>query len=132
MRPLKIGDVARRAGVSVDTVRFYEREGVLPAADRRPYGYRVYDESVLTPLTYIRVAKDLGFTLPEIRDMDRLSFGERRACDHVRQLAERKLADVEEKLRLLGRMRRTLTRVIGRRERPGGADCPLFGTNTAQ
>ena len=132
MRPLKIGDVARRAGVSVDTVRFYERVGVLPAADRRPSGYRVYDESVLTPLTYIRVAKGLGFTLPEIRDMVRLSFGEWRACDHVRQLAERKLADVEEKLRQHGRMRRTLKRVIGRCERHDGVDCPLFGKSTVE
>src|SRR5688572_8792507 len=65
---MKIGEVARRAGVSVDTVRFYERRGVLPSAERRPSGYRMFSESTVERIRMARDLQDLGFTLDEIID----------------------------------------------------------------
>ena len=66
---LTIGTVAKRAGVAIDTIRFYEREGLLPEPLRRASGYRSYNESAISRLRFIRRAKDLGFTLEEIRDL---------------------------------------------------------------
>ena len=65
---MKIGQVAQQAGVSVDTVRFYERRGVLPAADRRPSGYRVFDESTVDRIRTAKTLQDMGFTLDEVID----------------------------------------------------------------
>lgn len=65
---MKIGQVARQAGVSVDTIRFYERRGVLPAAERRPSGYREFDITVVERIRMAKAMQDLGFTLDEIVD----------------------------------------------------------------
>ncbi|MCT7094655.1 MerR family transcriptional regulator, partial [Salmonella enterica] len=66
---MTIGAVARRVGVAIDTIRYYEREGLLPEPLRRASGYRSYDEGAVRQLRFIRRAKDLGFTLEEIRDL---------------------------------------------------------------
>ncbi len=99
MTAMKIGEVARRSGVGVETIRYYEREGLLLEPERRPSGYQQYDESTVGRLEYIRQAKDLGFTLAEIRELLELSFAARAGCDHVRQRAEEKVADIEGKIR---------------------------------
>ena len=70
---LTIGAVAKRVGVAIDTIRYYEREGLLPEPERRASGYRSYDEGAVRQLRFIRRAKDLGFTLEEIRDLLALS-----------------------------------------------------------
>jgi MerR family copper efflux transcriptional regulator len=67
--PLTIGVVARRVGVAIDTIRYYEREGLLPEPARRASGYRSYGEGAVTQLRFIRRAKELGFTLEEIREL---------------------------------------------------------------
>ncbi len=68
-KPLSIGRVARRAGVGVETVRFYERQGLIEEPPRRMSGYREYDEDVVSRLGFIRRAKELGFTLKEIKEL---------------------------------------------------------------
>ena len=70
---MKIGELAQRAGVGIDTVRYYEREGLLPPAQRLASGYRVYAQDDVLRLRFVRRAKALGFTLPEIRDLLTLS-----------------------------------------------------------
>jgi MerR family copper efflux transcriptional regulator len=127
MSSMKIGEIARRSGVGIETIRFYEREGLLQEPRRRPSGYRQYDEATLDRLEYIRRAKELGFTLSEIRELLELSFASHVGCDHIRQRAEAKLADIEAKIRSLQKMRRSLGQIVKDcREKnvPGG--CPLL------
>ena len=126
MSAMKIGEVARRTGVGVDTIRFYEREGLLQEPERRPSGYRQYDESTVRRLEYVSRAKGLGFTLAEIRGLLELSFAAHVGCDHVRQRAEAKIADIEDKIRNLQQMRRSLRSIVSRCQAKDSAkDCPL-------
>ena len=126
MTAMKIGGVAERSGIGIETIRYYEREGLLPEPVRRPSGYRQYDESTVERLEYIRRAKELGFTLAEIRELLELSFAAHAGCDHVRRRAEGKLADIGEKIRSLQQMKRSLGKLVERcRAKDSAADCPL-------
>ena len=75
MKSLRIGEVSKRANVGIETIRYYEREGLLSEPERKPSGYRQYDEAVIARLQFIRRAKELGFTLGEIRELLGLWFG---------------------------------------------------------
>jgi MerR family copper efflux transcriptional regulator len=107
-----IGAVARRAGVGIDTIRYYEREGLLPAPQRRASGYRDYGPDVVERLRFIRRAKDLGFTLEEIRELLALSTDRERGVKTVKQRAEVRLGEVEQRIRELQRMKRGLRQLI--------------------
>lgn len=108
---MKIGEVAKAAGVGIDAVRFYEREGLLPEPARRPSGYREYSSDVVMDLHFIKRAKELGFSLKEISEL--LSIGREpdATAGDVKRLAEEKLADLEDKIRSLQRMKRALRKV---------------------
>lgn len=107
-----IGALARRAGVGIDTIRYYEREHLLPAPQRRASGYRDYGPDVVERLRFIRRAKDLGFTLQEIRELLVLSTDRERGVKSVRQRAEARLVEVEQRIRELQRMKRGLKQLI--------------------
>ncbi len=127
MSVLKIGEVAKRSDVAIETVRYYERQGLLAEPDRRPSGYRQYDDSVVSRLLFIRRIKDLGFTLAEIKELLGLWFDSKTRCEHVRQRAEQKIDDIEGKIRSLQKMKRSLKRVIGQCENRNAIDeCPLW------
>ncbi len=111
MDTLSIGQVARSAGVGVETVRFYEREGLLEEPPRRASGYRQYSEQVVTRLHFIKRAQKLGFSLKEISELLLLRVDAQTSCDEVRQRTEAKLAEVERKLVELQRMRQALLQV---------------------
>jgi len=106
--PLTIGQVARRAGVGVETVRFYEREGLVAPAGRRRTGYRQYRPDAIQRIRFIREAKEVGFSLKEIAALLALRVNRRSTCADARARAEAKLVDIEEKIRMLERMRATL------------------------
>jgi Hg(II)-responsive transcriptional regulator len=126
MTAMKIGEVARRSNLGIETIRYYEREGLLLKPERRPSGYRQYDESTVERLKYIRQAKELGFTLAEIRELLELSPVNQAGCDHIRQRAEAKVADIEEKIRSLQQMKRALGKIVDRcRAKDSEDDCPL-------
>ena len=126
MTAMKIGEVAKRSNIGIETIRYYEREGLLLEPERRPSGYRQYDESTVERLDYLRGAKELGFTLAEIRELLELSFAAHVGCDHVRQRAEAKVADIEGKIRSLQRMKRSLGKIVERcRAKNSTEDCPL-------
>ncbi len=105
---MKIGEVAKAAGIGIDAVRFYEREGLIPEPARRPSGYRMYSPDVVLSLRFIRRAKELGFSLKEISELLSLETAAEATAADVRELAEAKLADIKERIRALQRMRRAL------------------------
>jgi DNA-binding transcriptional MerR regulator len=126
MTAMKIGEVAKRSGIGIETIRYYEREGLLLAPERWPSGYRQYDESTVERLDYIRRAKELSFTLAEIQELLELSIVAHAGCDHIRQRAEAKVADIEGKIRGLQQMKRSLTKVVEcSRATNSTEDCPL-------
>ncbi|MCA9020231.1 heavy metal-responsive transcriptional regulator [Gimesia benthica] len=127
MSALKIGEVAKRSEVGVETIRYYERQGLLAEPERRPSGFRQYDESVVSRLLFIRNAKELGFTLAEIKELLGLWFDVNTKCVHVRQRAEKKIANIEDKIRLLQKMKRSLKKIINQCEGRNTVDeCPLW------
>jgi Hg(II)-responsive transcriptional regulator len=126
MKAMKIGEVAKRSGIGIETIRYYEREGLLQEPERRPSGYRQYDESTIQRLEYISRAKALGFTLAEIRELLELSFAAHTGCDHIRQRAEAKITDIESKIRSLQQMRRSLRKIVARcKAKDSPHECPL-------
>jgi Zn(II)-responsive transcriptional regulator len=125
MTTLGIGQLARRAGVAIDTVRYYERNQLLAPAERLPSGYRRYGEGELKRLRFIRRAKVLGFTLEEIREL--LSLSDERNVAKVRRAAERKLADIEQRVAELQRIRGGLRTLIEACPGHGRAEaCPIL------
>ncbi|MEO8467057.1 MAG: heavy metal-responsive transcriptional regulator [Gammaproteobacteria bacterium] len=107
-----IGSAAQRAGVGIDTIRYYEREGLLPTAQRRASGYRDYAASSVERLRFIRRAKDLGFTLREIRELLALSHDRERGVGDVKRLAQQRLAEIEHRIAELQRVERGLKQLI--------------------
>ena len=98
-KPLTIGLVARQASVGVETVRFYERQGLIEEPPRRLSGYREYGDDVVPRLGFIRRAKNLGFTLKEIKELLSLRRDPSTPVADVRRRAEAKIADIETKIR---------------------------------
>ena len=125
--PLKIGDVARLTGFSVDTVRFYEKSGLLGRVARRPSGIREYDHNVVRRLVFIRQAARLGFSLTEIRGLLALRVSSRTTCETVRSRTLVKLADVDARLAELKLMRAALERLAATCATATGAEpCPFL------
>ena len=133
---MKIGELAKQAGVGIDTVRYYEREGVLPPPKREGSGYRHYNGNDLARLQFIRRAKTLGFSLKEIGELLLLSGRSHDDMHTVRQAAETRLQDVQIKLDELARIKQGLDLLIAACPGHGEiADCPivaaLFNTDGA-
>lgn len=122
-----IGSVARRAGVGIDTIRYYEREGLLPPPRRRASGYRDYGDAAIERLRFIRRAKDLGFTLQEIRELLALSSDRERGVHNVKRRAGARLAGIEERVRELQKVRRGLKQLIATCPGDGPLEhCPIL------
>jgi len=105
---LRIGQVAAQSGVSVDTLRYYERLGLLPVSARTDGGYRLYDPWVLDRLAFIKRAQSFGFTLDEIKQMLQLETAEPEACSRVLEMIEQKLEDLDRRYEEIKRLRREL------------------------
>ncbi len=127
MPGLTIGKVAAQAGVHVETVRYYERVGLLPPPPRTDSGYRLYQPESVVRLRFIKEAQGLGFTLDEIRELLALRVDAQTSCQEVRRRAERKVAEMEEKIRSLQKMRDALARLIAACEQGGpDGECPIL------
>jgi MerR family copper efflux transcriptional regulator len=125
MQSIGIGSLARRAGVSVDTVRYYERDGLLAPSKRLASGYRRYSEVELSRLRFIRRAQALGFSLKEVKDL--LAISGQRDVARIKRRAQDKLADVERRIAELERIRDGLSTLIERCPGHGrAADCPIL------
>lgn len=122
-----IGEVAKRAGIGVETVRFYERKGLVEPPPRSEAGYRLYPDEAISRLRFVRRAKDLGFTLDQIGTLLDLRVGADTPCDDVRALASERLADVENKLMQLQRIAAVLQQVVETCDANGRTgDCPIL------
>src|SRR5687767_8072374 len=126
-RMLKIGEVAKRSGVGVEALRFYERGGLLDRPSRTYSGYRVYGEEVLERLAFIKRAQALGFSLDEIRQIvDDARKGES-PCDEVREIVRRRMDKLDERLRELHRYRRELKSTLAEWDKVGRAPGHICG-----
>lgn len=126
---LRIGEVARRSGVGVETLRFYERRGLLGRPARSEANYRVYGEAVLERLAFIKRAQAIGFTLDEVAQIFAESAEGRLPCHHVREMARRKLEELDRRLAELRRYRAELARTLGEWDERGeeeGSVCGLI------
>jgi len=127
METLTIGKLARRAGVGVETVRFYERKGLIPEPPRRPSGYRQYPLVAVRRIQFIRRAKELGFTLTEVGELLSLRVDPRTTCADVRGRAEAKVADIDDKILALLYMKSALVRLTEACTGSGPtSECPIL------
>jgi Hg(II)-responsive transcriptional regulator len=127
MDGLTIGKVARGAGLAIDTVRYYEREGLLHKPARTPSGYRQYSADAVTRLRFICQAKELGFSLREIKELLSLRVGTGGSCREVKDRAERKIADVDRRIAQLKHMRRALAKLAAECSGRGPTtECPIL------
>lgn len=107
-----IGELAEKADVSVDTIRYYEREGLIEPVSVRDSGYREFDKNSVETIRFVVRAKDLGFSLKEIRNLLTLKNNPDTRCGEVKALAEKKLADVTAKIKSLQAMKKDLTGLL--------------------
>lgn len=127
MGNLTIGHVARRAGVNVETIRFYQRRELLPLPPRPESGHRSYPEETVARVRFIKHAQELGFSLAEISELLSLRMEAGVSCADVKRRAQVKLADVETRMQSLRKMKSALTKLIGAcaGEGPTSA-CPIL------
>jgi len=124
---LTIGKVAHSAGLAIDTVRYYEREGLLEKPARTASGYRHYTPEAVARLRFIRQAKDLGFSLSEIKELLALRVTPGKSCADVKARAEAKIADVEQRVATLMRMKRALAKLASSCSGRGPtSECPIL------
>lgn len=109
MNGLTIGKLAKHTGFGIETIRFYERRGLIEEPARRPSGYRDYPPTVVRRLQFIQRSKELGFSLSEISDLLSLRVDENRTCSDVLEVANAKINEIGEKIVALERMRNALS-----------------------
>ncbi|VAV84985.1 Transcriptional regulator, MerR family [hydrothermal vent metagenome] len=127
MGSITIGKVARLAGVGVETVRFYEREGLIDEPPRMDSGYRQYPADTVRRLRFIRRAKELGFTLKEIKELLALRIDPETTCKDIRLRAEVKIGDIEGKILSLQRMKDALKKLtVACSGRGPVSECPIL------
>ena len=133
MSGFTIGKAAKQAGVGVETVRFYERRGLIEQPPRRDNGYRQYPEETVVRIRFIKQAKKLGFTLREINELLTPRDEPGAACSDLRQRAEIKLMDINRRIEELARMRDVLNSLINScsQEKSIG-ECPILNVITGE
>jgi len=120
------GVIAARTGVNIETVRYYERIGLLPAPPRSKGGHRMYDEVLLRRLNFIRRCRELGFTLDEVRSLLQLVDGGDYTCGEVEALTTAHLGEVRHKLADLKRLEKVLREMVARCEGGEVPECPVI------
>lgn len=127
MENLTIGQLAKRAKVNIQTVRYYERRGLIPEPPRRRSGYRQYSSDDLARIRFIKHAQEVGFTLKEISELLSLRVDPKMTCAQVKERAQTKIAEINEKIAALEKMRDALTRLAARCRGEGPtSECPIL------
>jgi Cu(I)-responsive transcriptional regulator len=123
---LNIGQAARQSGVSAKMIRHYEAQGLLKAARRTDAGYRIYDDIDVHTLQFVRRARGLGFSMREIAQLLGLWQNRRRSSGDVRKVAQRQIADLDQKIQELQGMRRTLQDLVHKCHGDHRPECPIL------
>jgi Hg(II)-responsive transcriptional regulator len=123
---MRIGEVAQHADVNVQTLRYYERRGLLPPPRRRPSGYREYPADTVRLVRFIKRAQDLGFTLRDIEELIELRRSPARNCASVRAAVARKAEDVAAKIRQLTALQKALAELTDACGSANGSRCPII------
>lgn len=125
---MRIGRAAELAGVAIDTIRYYERLGLLPRAPRTSSGYRIYAPEAVRRLRFIKRAQAFGFSLAEIKEILNLSSSSRSSCARVLQMIDGKLALLESKMAEMKKLKKELSiyRSACRRALRTGSACPVI------
>lgn len=126
-KQLKIGEVSKMSGIGIEALRFYEKSGLLDRPGRTYSGYRVYDESVLERLAFIKKAQVLGFTLDEIRQLIAHKRAGENPCAEVREIVRERLAELEEKIEQMLRYRDELSAALEEWDETGEAEGHVCG-----
>ena len=121
-----IGETAKEAGVNAQTLRYYERRGLIPRPARRGSGYREYSAEAVRMVRFIKRAQELGFSLEEIAELVRLRGIKRTERQRVRSIAQRKIADIDRRMARLQSMRDALDHLVGACEKGGRAECQII------
>ena len=129
METLTIGQLAKSAGVNVETVRYYERRGLIPEPSRRASGYRQYTRDYAARIRFIKRAQELGFSLSEIAELLALRVGSDTVCSDVKQRAEVKIDNIEAKIQILKQMKQALVTLVAVCNENGiTSECPILET----
>ena len=124
---MRIGQVAQRAGVNVETIRFYERKGLITQPPRNTEGYRQYPDQTIARIRFIKRAKELGFSLTEIAEFLSLQANPRATCTDVKQRAEAKVSTIQDRIKDLQKMKRSLEQLAASCKGSGPiVDCPII------
>jgi MerR family mercuric resistance operon transcriptional regulator len=127
MEALKVGEVARQAGVNLQTIHYYERRGLLPKPPRAESNYRAYPVDAVLRVRFIKRAQELGFSLKGIKELLSLRAQPRARCGDVLQQAEEKIGDIDDKIATLRRMRMALSKLMEECEgNLPATECPIL------
>jgi Hg(II)-responsive transcriptional regulator len=123
---MRIGAAAEQAGVNVQTLRYYERRGLLPQPPRRESGYREFPDDAVRVVRFIKRAQDLGFTLDEIEDLLKLRNDKRRDRARIRGVAERRIKEIDRKVVQLQAIKKALGRLVHCCRDGATLECPII------
>lgn len=123
---MQIGDLSRNAGVNIETIRYYERVGVLPKPSRQTNGRRLYGDADARRLGFIRHARDLGFDLPSVRLLLALQERPEASCEDASRIAQAQLEEVESRLARLNRLKTELARMVAECRKGIVAECRVI------
>jgi MerR family mercuric resistance operon transcriptional regulator len=125
MDVLSIGKLSQQSGVNIETIRYYEKIGVMPAPGRSAGGFRIYEPDHLKRLSFVRRGRLLGFSLDEIRSLLRLVDGHGHTCAEVHALMLSHLAEIRRKIRDLRRLQRAMAEMAARCSGESVPECPI-------
>ena len=127
MEMITIGKLAKRVNVNIETIRYYERRGLIPKPRRRESGYREYSDETTKRILFIKHAKDLGFSLKEVDELLSLKITPGTTCSDVKSKAEEKIVDIDGKIKILKRMKKALFELSKACSGVGPAsECPIL------
>lgn len=124
---LTIGELAKQGKVNLETIRYYEQQGLIPKPPRLSSGYRSFSPDAVSRVRFIKQAQELGFSLKEIKELLALQVNPHSTGADVKQRAESKLADIEAKMKILSRMKKALKQLMTSCDGNGSiSDCPIL------
>lgn len=127
MKKYTIGQLAQLANINIQTIRFYERKGIIPKPDRKPSGYRLFTDDDVKRLNFILLSKNHGFSLQEIKELLDLRIDSKSSCDEVRLLAEKKVKMMSAKINELQSMKGVLEKLVASCHKSEySSDCPIL------